>query len=164
MTTTGKVERWHQTLQVEFLNDAGPFASIDEAQAAVDQWGDEYNHRRSRQSLDMAAPADRFSPSPAARDELRLWALSGQAAGAEARALLCMGESAGGRSADVCRVPRGQEGAAGKPEIDEAEAVRWVPVGEAREMIRRGEIVGAATVIGVMHVVAERAGPLGHKS
>jgi hypothetical protein len=68
------VERWHQTLQVEFLNDAGPFASIDEAQAGVDQWRDEYNHRRPHQSLDMAAPADRFSPSPAARDELLLWA------------------------------------------------------------------------------------------
>src|SRR5262245_1503659 len=37
-TTTGKVERWHQTLQVELLNDAGPFASIEEAQDAVDAW------------------------------------------------------------------------------------------------------------------------------
>jgi 8-oxo-dGTP pyrophosphatase MutT (NUDIX family) len=46
----------------------------------------------------------------------------------------------------------------GEPEIDEAEAVRWVPVDEAREMIRRGEILGAATVIGVMHAAAERAG------
>lgn len=45
-TTTGKVERWHQTLQVEFLNDAGPFASIEEAQAAVDAWREDYNHRR----------------------------------------------------------------------------------------------------------------------
>jgi len=47
----------------------------------------------------------------------------------------------------------------GEPEIDEAEAVRWVPVDEAQEMIRRGAILGAATVIGVMHAVAERAGP-----
>jgi 8-oxo-dGTP pyrophosphatase MutT (NUDIX family) len=45
----------------------------------------------------------------------------------------------------------------GEPEIDEAEAVRWVPVAEARKMIERGEILGAATVIGVMHAVAERA-------
>jgi len=45
----------------------------------------------------------------------------------------------------------------GEPEIDEAEAVRWVPVDEARKMIERGEILGAATVIGVMHAVAERA-------
>jgi hypothetical protein len=31
------VERWHQTLQDEFLDDAGPFASIEDAQAAVSQ-------------------------------------------------------------------------------------------------------------------------------
>ena len=61
-TTTGKVERWHQTLQVEFLDDAGPFASIEEAQAAVDAWREEYNHRRPHQSLDMACPADKFRP------------------------------------------------------------------------------------------------------
>ncbi len=52
----------------------------------------------------------------------------------------------------------------GEPEIDEAEAVRWVPVDEAQEMIRRGEILGAATVIGVMHAVAERAGPPRHRT
>lgn len=44
----------------------------------------------------------------------------------------------------------------GEPEIDEAEAVRWVPVEEALEMMRTGEIIGAATVIGVLHAVAER--------
>jgi transposase InsO family protein len=51
-TTTGKVERWHQTLQLEFLNDAGPFASIEEAQAAVDAWREEYNQQRPHQSRD----------------------------------------------------------------------------------------------------------------
>jgi hypothetical protein len=30
----GKVERWHQTLRTEFLDQAGPFAMIEEAQAA----------------------------------------------------------------------------------------------------------------------------------
>lgn len=40
--------------------------------------------------------------------------------------------------------------------MDEAEAVRWVPVEEALELIRTGEIIGAATVIGVLHAVAER--------
>ena len=63
-TTTGKVERWHQTLQVNFLNDAGPFATIEAAQAAVDAWRAEYNHDRPHQSLDMATPASRFRPSP----------------------------------------------------------------------------------------------------
>ncbi len=64
-TTTGKVERWHQTLQLELLNDAGPFASVEAAQAAVDAWRQEYNHRRPHQALDMACPADRFRLSPA---------------------------------------------------------------------------------------------------
>ena len=73
-TTTGKVERWHQTLQLEFLNDAGPFASIEEAQAAVDAWQEEYNHRRPHQSLDMACPADVFQPRPEAGNGLELWA------------------------------------------------------------------------------------------
>jgi len=55
-TTIGKVERWHQTLQTDFLADAGPFATIDDAQAAVDAWRCEYNHDRPHQSLDMATP------------------------------------------------------------------------------------------------------------
>jgi hypothetical protein len=74
-TTIGKVERWHQTLQTDFLNDAGPFASIEAAQAAVDAWREEYNHDRPHQSLDMATPASKFRPSPQAMgDELSLWA------------------------------------------------------------------------------------------
>lgn len=44
----------------------------------------------------------------------------------------------------------------GEPEIDKAEAVRWVLVEKALEMTRTGEIIGAATVIGVLHAVAER--------
>jgi transposase InsO family protein len=71
-TTTGKVERWHQTLQREFLNDAGPFASIGDAQAAVEVWREEYNHRRPHQSLDMACPAGKFRAAPA-DDGLELW-------------------------------------------------------------------------------------------
>jgi transposase InsO family protein len=73
-TTTGKVERWHQTLQVEFLNETRPFSSLGEAQAAVDKWRDEYNTTRPHQSLDMAAPADKFRPSADAVDALALWA------------------------------------------------------------------------------------------
>jgi hypothetical protein len=73
-TTTGKVERWHQTLQTEFLDDAGPFASIAAAQAAVDAWRQEYNTDRPHQSLDMATPAERFRPSAGSDDDLPLWA------------------------------------------------------------------------------------------
>jgi transposase InsO family protein len=51
-TTTGKVERLHQTIQDELLSDHGPFADIAEAQAAVDEWRHEYNYERPHQSLD----------------------------------------------------------------------------------------------------------------
>jgi transposase InsO family protein len=73
-TTTGKVERWHQTLQVDFLDDAGPFASVEAAQAAVDAWRQEYNNDRPHQSLDMATPASKFRPSLDAVGALSLWA------------------------------------------------------------------------------------------
>jgi transposase InsO family protein len=73
-TTIGKVERWHQALQTDFLHEAGPFATIEEAQAAVDAWRHEYNHDRPHQSLDMATPASRFRPAPPeAGQELGLW-------------------------------------------------------------------------------------------
>jgi hypothetical protein len=74
-TTTGKVERWHQTLQTEFLHEQpAPFASLRDAQAAVDAWRAEYNHTRPHQSLDMASPADRFrAVPPAERADLPLW-------------------------------------------------------------------------------------------
>jgi transposase InsO family protein len=74
-TTIGKVERWHQSLQTDFLADAGPFATIEAAQAAVDAWRHEYNHDRPHQSLDMATPASRFRPRPPQADDgLSLWA------------------------------------------------------------------------------------------
>ena len=62
-TTTGKIERLHQTLQQELLNVHGRFASIEDAQAAVDAWRKEYNTDRPHQSLAMAYPAARFAPS-----------------------------------------------------------------------------------------------------
>jgi len=64
-TTTGKIERLHQTLQLELLNVHGPFASVEDAQAAVDAWRKDYNTRRPHQSLNMAFPAARFT-APAA--------------------------------------------------------------------------------------------------
>jgi 8-oxo-dGDP phosphatase len=45
-----------------------------------------------------------------------------------------------------------------QPAADEAAAVRWVPLDEAAAMITRGEIAGAATVIGVQHALMLRAG------
>src|SRR5918998_892890 len=73
-TTTGKVERWHQTIQDELLDPLGPFDSLEAAQAAVDAWRTEYNTLRPHQSLDMATPAERFAPVPVEqRAVLGLW-------------------------------------------------------------------------------------------
>jgi 8-oxo-dGTP pyrophosphatase MutT (NUDIX family) len=41
----------------------------------------------------------------------------------------------------------------GEPEIDEAERVQWVPLVDTPQMIARGQIVGAATVIGLQHAL-----------
>ncbi len=60
-TTTGKIERLHQTLQQELLNVHGPFASIEDAQAAVDTWRKQYNTDRPHQSLAMGFPAALFT-------------------------------------------------------------------------------------------------------
>jgi transposase InsO family protein len=73
-TTTGKIERWHQTLQLECLEPRGPFVSLEEAQAVIDEFREEYNTRRPHQSLDMATPASRFRPVPdQEREQLGLW-------------------------------------------------------------------------------------------
>jgi hypothetical protein len=66
-TTTGKVERFHQTLQRECLDDR-VFATIEDAQAAVDVFVAEYNHDRPHQGIDDAYPADRFRPARSAVD------------------------------------------------------------------------------------------------
>jgi transposase InsO family protein len=76
-TTTGKIERFHQTLRRELLDEAAPFLSLLEAQAALDDWVRDYNTTRPHQSLNAAAPvtpADRFRPAPAEQRELLpLW-------------------------------------------------------------------------------------------
>src|SRR4051812_45603092 len=76
-TTTGKIERFHQTLRRELLNDAAPFASLLAAQAAIDDWVRDYNADRPHQALDAktpVTPADRFQPAPAdQRELLPLW-------------------------------------------------------------------------------------------
>ena len=70
-TTTGKIERLHQTLQRELLDVHGPFDSIEALQAALDAWRQEYNTTRPHQSLGMAFPASRFTPASSAL-ELRI--------------------------------------------------------------------------------------------
>jgi transposase InsO family protein len=63
----GKVERFHGTFRPDFLDIAGPFTSVAEAQAAVDAWVGHYNADRPHQALDEkvpVTPADRFTPAP----------------------------------------------------------------------------------------------------
>jgi transposase InsO family protein len=67
-TTTGKVERFHKTMKREFLDDR-VFASIVEAQAALDAWVQDYNHTREHQSLGNRPPAERFATARRERFE-----------------------------------------------------------------------------------------------
>jgi len=57
-------------LQQELLNVHAPFASIGDAQAAVDAWRKEYNTGRPHQSLSMGFPSARFTPAAAGRPGL----------------------------------------------------------------------------------------------
>jgi transposase InsO family protein len=76
-TTTGKIERFHQTLRRELLDQARPFTSVLDAQAALDDWVREYNAERPHQSLETrqpVTPAERFQPAPdEQRELLPLW-------------------------------------------------------------------------------------------
>jgi transposase InsO family protein len=73
----GKVERFHGTFRPDFLDVAGPFTSVAEAQAAVDTWVGHYNTDRPHQALDEkvpVTPAERFTPVPSQqRDLVGLW-------------------------------------------------------------------------------------------
>jgi transposase InsO family protein len=66
-TTTGKIERFHQSLRKEFIADR-TFASRDTAQAALDSWVADYNTERPHQALEMAVPAERFRLVPTTKD------------------------------------------------------------------------------------------------
>ena len=64
-TTTGKIERFHQSLRKEFL-DGKTFASLQQAQRELDAWVADYNTSRPHQALEMATPAERFRLAPVA--------------------------------------------------------------------------------------------------
>lgn len=72
----GKVERFHGTFRPE-IEEAGPFESVQAAQAAVDEWVAGYNTNRPHQGLDDKTPVmpdDRFAPTPEHERELvDLW-------------------------------------------------------------------------------------------
>ena len=64
-TTTGKIERFHRTLRMEFLTGR-LFPSLENAQAELDAWVFTYNTDRPHQSLNMATPSERFGAQRAA--------------------------------------------------------------------------------------------------
>jgi transposase InsO family protein len=64
-TTTGKVERFHQTLRKELLASLPPLPSAEVAQQVLDAWVEDYNQRRPHQALGGQTPAERFHVKPA---------------------------------------------------------------------------------------------------
>src|SRR2546421_860040 len=58
-TTTGKIERFHRTLRVEF-NTRQVFRNLKMAQEALDEWVSYYNTQRPHQALEDATPESRF--------------------------------------------------------------------------------------------------------
>jgi transposase InsO family protein len=65
-TTTGKIERFHRTLRLEF-DTTQVFGSLALAQGALDEWVAYYNTSRPHQSLHDATPAERFHGEGAPR-------------------------------------------------------------------------------------------------
>jgi transposase InsO family protein len=61
-TTTGKIERFRQSIRKEFLADR-TFVSRA-AQEALDSCVSDYNNERPHQALEMTVPADRFRLVP----------------------------------------------------------------------------------------------------
>jgi hypothetical protein len=70
-TTTGKIERFHRTLRRDFL-EGKVFETLEEAQAALDTWVDEYNFDRPHQSLGNQPPSVRFAAPQRAEPEVPL--------------------------------------------------------------------------------------------
>jgi transposase InsO family protein len=58
-TTTGKVERFHQTIKNELIRKV-KFKSYSDAVEKIETFVHHYNYQRPHQSLDGAYPADRF--------------------------------------------------------------------------------------------------------
>lgn len=63
-TTTGKIERFHRTLRIEF-DTTQVFRTLRTAQGALDEWVVYYNTGRTHQSLGDVTPASRFQVAAA---------------------------------------------------------------------------------------------------
>jgi hypothetical protein len=68
-TTTGKIERFHRTLRVEF-DTRQVFRNLKTAQEALDEWISYYNSQRPHQSLSDVTPESRFQASGNLRPEM----------------------------------------------------------------------------------------------
>lgn len=70
-TTTGKIERFHRTLRIEF-NTRQVFRNLKTAQEALDEWVSYYNTQRPHQALGDLTPDSRFRSGGAeVRHQLR---------------------------------------------------------------------------------------------
>lgn len=78
-TTTGKIERFHRTLRLEF-DTTQVFGSLALAQGALDEWVEYYNTSRPHQSLGDATPDERFHGPRAPRPRLVTVAVEREAA------------------------------------------------------------------------------------
>lgn len=61
--TQGKDERFHRTLKADLLQGR-VFADLAAAQAAFDDWRDEYNLERPHEACGLEPPGHRYRPSP----------------------------------------------------------------------------------------------------
>lgn len=72
--TQGKVERFHRTIN-EWLQDNGPYTSIEELNEGLAVFVDDYNHHRPHQSLNDQTPGEvwetveKTGPDPALAEE-----------------------------------------------------------------------------------------------
>lgn len=64
--TTGKVERFQQTLK-KWLRKQPLAGDLEELQAQLDEFCRNYNHHRPHQGIDRQIPAERWNASPAAK-------------------------------------------------------------------------------------------------
>ncbi len=67
-TTTGKIERFHRTLRIEF-DTRRAFASLAVAQQELDEWVTYYNTQRPHQALGDNPPVSRFHAAVRKVDE-----------------------------------------------------------------------------------------------
>jgi len=60
--TQGKIERFHRSMKSELLKYQ-TFSNLSEADKALQQWRNKYNHIRPHEALNMKCPADVYVPS-----------------------------------------------------------------------------------------------------